>query len=222
MIKRGLLTTVIIFISFSFSKAQSSGGNTSSKVKTSTANVIPAQSLSFTAIPVTDFVKINWTTINEVNNSFFTVERSADCENFEAIKRVNGVVKNSATFNYEVLDYAPLKGISYYRLRLTDFEGKQTYSEAANILFPSPGNMVLTRNATSGNFILDFKTSKETEDNYTIEILNPLGQSVFKETLTAFTGRYNREIDLMSIGKSAYMLSITTSTEKIIKRIVAY
>lgn len=178
--------------------------------------------LFFTAKPASDHVLLNWATANVVDNSYFTLERSADFENFEAIKRVNGSVKSSATLNYETIDYAPLSGVSYYRLRLTDFEGKHTYSDIPSVLFPSLGNMVLLRNPTSGNYILDFKTTKDKEDNYTIEIANALGQEIYKETLTAFVGRYNREIDLVSHGKSAYIISISNSTEKVAKRVVAY
>lgn len=178
--------------------------------------------LFFTAKPVADHVQINWSTANEVDNNFFTVQRSADFENYESIRRVNGNVKSSATVNYEIMDYAPFSGVSYYRLQLTDFDGKNTYSDVPSVLFASPLNLIILRNATSRNYILDFKTTKEKEDNYTIEITNALGQSVYKEALPGFSGRYNREVDLVAYGKTAYIITIANSSEKIVKRVVAY
>lgn len=219
MIKGGIFIAVVVGLT---NGAYAQFPDAPAKSKQATVTHTASESFSFAAVPITDYVKLNWTTVNEVNNNFFTVERSADYLNFESIKRVNGVVKNATTANYEAFDYAPIKGVSYYRLRLTDFDGKQTFSNVVDVAFPSPGSLTLVHNAKSGNYILDFKTSKQTEDNYTIEILNPLGESVFKVELNAFTGRYNREIDLMSIGKSTYMVSITTSTDKIIKRVIAY
>ncbi len=176
----------------------------------------------FIAKPVDEHILINWATVNAVDNNFFTIERSTDFENFESIRRVNGSVKNSATVNYEIVDYAPFTGVSYYRLRLTDFDGKHSYSDIPSVLLSSPLNLLILRNGTSKNYILDFKTTKEKEDNYIVEITNALGQSVYKETLPAFCGKYNREVDLVGYGKTAYLITISNSTEKIVKRVVAY
>jgi hypothetical protein len=193
------------------------------KASTASADAHHASGLSsFTARPLSDHVQVNWLTVNAIDNNFFTIERSADFVNFESINRINGSVKQSAILSYQIDDFAPFMGVSYYRLKLTDFDGKHTYSDIESVVFATPVNLQLLRNATSGNYILNFKTVKEKEDNYTVEISNALGESVYKEILTGFTGNYNREFDLLRYGKTAYLITISSSTEKIVKRVVAY
>lgn len=177
---------------------------------------------SFSARPLSDHVQINWLIISATNTSFFTIERSADLVNYESINRVNGNANESAVMSYQIDDYAPYNGVSYYRLKLTDTEGRNFYSEVQSVVFASPLNLTFIRNETSRNYILEFKTLKDKEDNYTIEIANALGETVYKENLVKFIGHYSHEIDLINYGKTAYIITISNSTEKIAKRVIAY
>jgi hypothetical protein len=84
---------------------------------------LPIELLSFDAEPVSNTVLVSWTTASEINNDFFTVERSVDATNFVAIGTVNGAGNSSSTRSYSFVDVQPMMGVSYYRLRQTDFNG---------------------------------------------------------------------------------------------------
>jgi hypothetical protein len=75
-----------------------------------------------------NFVDANWTTASEKNNDFFTLERSSDALNFEPIAVVKGAGTSSQQHSYFVQDKAPLTGVSYYRLKQTDYNKQSTYS----------------------------------------------------------------------------------------------
>ncbi|MCC6690190.1 MAG: T9SS type A sorting domain-containing protein, partial [Bacteroidia bacterium] len=94
---------------------------------TTTENPLPIDLLSFTAKPNGNFVDVKWSTATETNNDYFNVERSADRINTETIATVNGAGNSSTALNYFTVDESPLSGVSYYRLKQTDFDGKYKY-----------------------------------------------------------------------------------------------
>ena len=86
--------------------------------------VLPIELISFTAFMENNSVKLNWVTDSECNNDFYTIERGSDGIYFEtlAIKKAIGTSLNRN--EYTVYDGSPLDGISYYRLKQTDLDGK--------------------------------------------------------------------------------------------------
>jgi hypothetical protein len=74
-------------------------------------------------------VAISWATAMELNNNYFNVERSNDGINWVSINEVIGVGSSSTTITYNIMDHSPLQGVSYCRLKQTDFDGTYTYSK---------------------------------------------------------------------------------------------
>jgi hypothetical protein len=98
------------------------------------SNPLPVQLVSFNAKKLkTGLVEIKWVTATEVNNDFFSVERSSNGINFEEIQVVNGAGNANRTLNYQTIDGKPLTGVSYYRLAQTDYDGTKTYSSIVSI-----------------------------------------------------------------------------------------
>lgn len=95
--------------------------------------ILPIELLEFNAKLVDKSVELNWTTATEYNNKYFTIERSSDASSWEATYVLQGQGNSSIHHNYKVYDSSPLKGISYYRLKQTDFDGRYAYSHIASI-----------------------------------------------------------------------------------------
>jgi hypothetical protein len=68
-------------------------------------------------------VIINWQTITEINNDYFTIERSIDGKKFRQIGLIPGNGNSERRINYKFIDRHPFQGLSYYRLIQTDFDG---------------------------------------------------------------------------------------------------
>ena len=111
--------------------------------------LLPVNFISVEAILNERSVCIRWITLTESNNEYFTVERSTDGFNFKEIIEVKGAGTSNSIINYEAKDLEPLKGVSYYRLRQTDYDGKYAYSQIVSIevsflnlstvlMFPNP------------------------------------------------------------------------------------
>jgi hypothetical protein len=88
-------------------------------------------------------VVLQWTTASELNNDFFTVERSSNGKTF---LRVGDEVKGAGTTqvrqHYAVVDSSAPYGKIYYRLKQTDFDGQSSFSSVI-MLENKPGQLRL-------------------------------------------------------------------------------
>ncbi|MBU0763473.1 MAG: T9SS type A sorting domain-containing protein, partial [Bacteroidetes bacterium] len=101
----------------------------------SAVNTLPVELLFFDAKLRGDVVDVFWTTASEFNTDFFTVERSADSRNFEKVTDVKAAGLSATTLNYYAVDGFPYTGVSYYRLKVTDFDGSIVYSDIVTITY---------------------------------------------------------------------------------------
>ena len=90
---------------------------------------LPVEWLSVSSECVGMNVVIRWSTASEENADFFTVERSSDGATFDPIKNVRASGNSSTVKNYSAVDPDPLSGITYYRIRETDFNGESFLSK---------------------------------------------------------------------------------------------
>lgn len=111
-------------------------------------SVLPIELLYFKATFQDRDVLLKWATATEINNDFFSIERSSDGRMFNEFARINGTGYSSTTNEYSFLDSNPLSGLSYYRLKQTDYDGIFTYSQIIAVeniynnfdfeIFPNP------------------------------------------------------------------------------------
>lgn len=111
---------------------------------------LPVELLNFNALMSNRIVDLTWQTASEQNNDFFTVERSADGFDFEPVLYKDGAGNSNTLLSYLVQDLKPLDGVSYYRLKQTDFDGAFEYSDIKVIsnveneqllIYPNPSSI---------------------------------------------------------------------------------
>ncbi|WP_169513186.1 T9SS type A sorting domain-containing protein [Hymenobacter aerophilus] len=122
-----------------------------------TVNPLPVQLLSFGAERQAAGVQVRWTTATELNSASFEVQRSATGQEFRTIATVAAQGNSSSTHTYAALDRQPLPGLSYYRLRQLDLDGKAAYSAVVSVAgagqlraYPNPATTALTIEAPTG------------------------------------------------------------------------
>lgn len=112
-------------------------------------SILPIKLVSFEANLNDDKVDLKWITSTEINNDYFTIEKSKDLKNWDIVTTVSGAGNSNVNIEYFDLDNSPYQGISYYRLKQTDFDGAFTYSNTVPVkiekrfdkgisLFPNP------------------------------------------------------------------------------------
>ena len=90
--------------------------------------ILPIVLTEFTAELIDADVILNWITASEVNNDYFTIERSMDGSIWNAIGQVNGAGSSSTVNHYDFTDKDAPGMVLYYRLKQTDFNGNYEYS----------------------------------------------------------------------------------------------
>lgn len=88
------------------------------------AGVLPIVLKSFTAKSNSERVLLMWVSSIEINNDYYTLERSYDGTNFEWVTAVPGAGNSEEELSYGFVDAPTASGLIYYRLTQTDFDGE--------------------------------------------------------------------------------------------------
>lgn len=167
----------------------------------SEASPLPIELISFTATVIDNKeVLCNWITATEINNDYFTVERSRNGNEFEEVGKVDGAGNSTSVLNYSLTDYKPYHGISYYRLKQTDFNGDYSYSQVVAVkIFEDASDILIYPNPSNGIFNI-IKNNMATP----IELFmyDMEGRLVWKDRLTDGS----MQIDIRNFGKGIYNL----------------
>ncbi|MES2732685.1 MAG: T9SS type A sorting domain-containing protein [Bacteroidota bacterium] len=144
---------------------------------------LPITLISFNAsYQLTDKrVKLNWLTATEINNDYFTLERSTDARVFEVVDIVKGGGNSRERLAYVAYDNSPLPGVSYYRLKQTDFDGQFAYSKPLVIDNPEATKFgfTITPNPIQ-NLQMTLRFNGELNSQVWISIYSSLGQPVYE------------------------------------------
>ena len=69
-------------------------------------------------------VILTWTTASQINNDYFEIQKRTDWYDWQTISVIEGEGNSNTQITYNSLDLEPTKGVSYYRLKQTDYDGK--------------------------------------------------------------------------------------------------
>jgi hypothetical protein len=108
---------------------------------------LPIELIDFKANKIGYKVQLDWATSSERNNEKFMVERSTGVNDWVIVAEMSGAGNSYGTLNYQTFDEKPLHGISYYRLKQVDFDGKSVVFDQKSLEFeisPNPANTTLT------------------------------------------------------------------------------
>jgi hypothetical protein len=180
-------------------------------------NPLPIKLISFTAKPQNEKVVLNWTTASETNNDYFEVERSVDGIEFMSIARQRGAGNSTEINNYEDIDNHPLNGISYYRLKQTDYDGQFSYSDLVSVRFKSNNDLsVYAFPVPATDFINVYCEGKT--GVYNIRVIQPDGRII--KTISSASSK--TVIDLGDMLSGIYFLEVyendINKTIRIIKK----
>lgn len=178
--------------------------------KNASASPLPIELLSFDAIRNGTKVDVSWKTVSEKNNDYFSVERSKDAVNFETIAMVKGSSNSNSLLEYLEVDFEPLPGISYYRLKQIDHNGKFTFSKivSVNYHFENAGINVFPNPSTG-----DFTVSLEGFDKKEIVVLvkDIQGKEYFSKIIIAQQNNELIAVDLEGVLPSGVYLVTASS-----------
>jgi hypothetical protein len=179
---------------------------------------LPITLLTFTGICKDDIVELYWSTVSEVNNDYFTVEKSLDGENWEYVDMVLGAGNSNELINYSSEDENYSGILTYYRLKQTDYDGMFVYSPIIAIECENTILEILSLIQNDNQLYVYFNSANE--EKYTCLLYNPQGQIVYNKTNNSVEGFNNVTINLYDIEQGVYMLVLHNENEVITKKII--
>lgn len=94
---------------------------------------LPIELISFLGVKDGRNNNLSWNTASELNNDYFTIEKTIDGEQFEIVGIENGAGTVMQFSSYTLTDFNVRPIINYYRLKQTDFDGKSAVSDLISI-----------------------------------------------------------------------------------------
>ncbi|HSH67067.1 MAG TPA: T9SS type A sorting domain-containing protein [Bacteroidia bacterium] len=182
--------------------------------------VLPVELQDFKVNCKNGKAEISWITASEVNNDYFTVERSTDGETFQSIGTVNGAGNSKQSRLYSLTDDEPLSGSVYYRLKQTDYDGKQKYFNLVsfdNCRLISGLDVNLYPNPLTDE--VNYQFELEHDGQLQIEIMDVLGKIVYSKQLQATKGNQLLKLDLSDLPKGLYIFRMNDGVNHRSKKI---
>lgn len=181
---------------------------------------LPVELLSFTArYNGVNAVDLQWRTASEINNDYFTVERSSDAINFSPLIIRDGAGNSSHVINYTDIDRSPLSGTSYYRLKQTDFNGTYTYSNVVPVTISAENLEIVSTFNSIENGALDLTVNCSGDCTLRFELYNSLGQKVYAVTQNTEGRNLHVLIPSSSLSKGVYFVKATNGKTQAVKKI---
>ena len=156
-------------------------------------------------------VQLSWSTATETNNDYFNLERSADGLTFDILKQVKGAGNSTHTTNYQTIDSLPLPGVSYYRLKQTDFNGNFKYYEVCSVTNALNSEVSFYPNPANTSFTIDFRLSSAGVSSFSLK--NSIGQDV-NVPYTASSGEIS--VDVSRLTPGVYFVQVILGNEKVV------
>lgn len=118
---------VVYYISVGYYASGAGYGNFVLSVTDGTPCVVlPIELVEFSGYNYESYNNMTWVTATELNNNYFTLERSIDALTWSTVTIQEGSGTSSTPHFYEYKDYDYTKGkVNYYRLSQTDFNGQK-------------------------------------------------------------------------------------------------
>jgi len=185
--------------------------NSVSVPEANVTTVLPVDLTDFSARIKGELVQLDWVTASEINNDFFSIERSQDGRTFETIGSINGFGNSTEEQVYQFIDEnPPINSDVYYRLLQVDFDDEFAYSDIQHVKIEKPmkGIRIQPKLIDSETHIKLFASVNE---DLQISIYNLSGQLVVQTTsLVAFDQA--KRIDIRAVPPGSYFMQIRSRT----------
>jgi hypothetical protein len=171
---------------------------------------------SFSAKNTGNSVVVSWTTIQETSDVYYTVERSDDGSRFETIGRVE--INTNGSGSYMFTDNNPAVGSnSYYRVKITDADGKTAYSMISAIPFSVKPGVEIFPVPFRDN--INIKLNLLEAGNVTMRLMDNKGMMVQQLRLAGNKGQNIFQFkNLPVLARGAYYIQIEMPGETIIRK----
>jgi len=175
---------------------------------------LPVKLTAFTATLKNSDASLGWTTEEELNTKAFTVQRSFEGQVFEDIGTVTAAGNSSTKHSYSYTDADIVKSgkdMVYYRLRITNLDGKSDYSKVVTLKLNGDGrwNVTMLSNPVTQNNVTLLLNNAETKVKITIHDIS--GKIYFSKSVQNINGILSLPVALQN---GMYIMEVENKNER--------
>lgn len=189
------------------------------RICTQSLSTLPVSWLDFTARRTGEkTVQVQWSTASEVNNKEFQVEKSRDGVSFELIGTVNAGGNGSGVQQYIFNDLKPFPGVSYYRLKQVDKDGKFKYSSIAKVTIDQDRSLYsLSPNPANSKTTLSiYKEMKQVN----VKLMDVSGKTAYSFSKQVINAGETIELPVSQLAKGYYLVIIESEAGRFTEKLI--
>ena len=135
-------------------------------------------------------VKLDWNTSSEINSDYFAIERSQNGRDWTETGTVGAAGNSTVPLAYTFYDHVPelIKRSNdntlYYKLRMVDLDGKETYSDIRVVHLGksySDHGFAIYPNPSTQFFNVDLTDTDATHGDLTLHVFDILGKRIIEK-----------------------------------------
>ncbi|MEI7594110.1 MAG: fibronectin type III domain-containing protein [Bacteroidota bacterium] len=182
---------------------------------------LPIELLSFNASCTEYSSELIWQTASELNNNYFTVERSYDMQNWTFVGNINSKGNSSSIQSYQLSDNTVnlnAKSI-FYRLSQTDFDGKfEVFPPIALNCFDVEEFEIISVAKEGSNIAITYKGI--IDENMSVEMYSMSGQKIYSKNTISKKGINKYYLNDLNLAPGMYVFMFETMDKLLTKKIV--
>lgn len=206
-------TDDIYFIAFRCISDKNNAALWIDDIVTDKVKPLPVKFVNFTGVKNNNVNQINWRTSAEIRNKYFELQRSADGVNFTSVaivqtKAINGT--SPTALDYAEIDKMP-NAVDYYRLKITDLDSNQFYSQTIKVMGKLEPKMVLSKMYPNpAKDILTTIIYSPYNAKTRVRIIDSYGKVMFEIPVQMYVGDNIIRVDVSKLAPGMYYSKIAS------------
>ena len=159
--------------------------------------------------------EIKWTTSNEINNDYFTIEKSIDGLEYNKIAEIEGAGNSNSIINYKYLDPNNI-GTVYYKLSQTDYDNTLKTYKVLSVNCKSTNNDIVIYPNPAQNY-LNIKLPINNKFTKLI-IYDIINQKLFEQSINDIDTQIR--INTSNYKNGVYNIVLISTNKQITKQLI--
>ena len=165
---------------------------------------LPVKFIAFNVSKQNNNVIVEWVTAEEVNSSYYEIQRSINGNDWTAIGTVNAALNSNSTKTYSFTDKNISAKIVYYRIRQVDIDGRFVITPVRSIKMQGGTTEIKISAASDNSVYVNF--SEEQKSSVMISITSSSGQTILKQSINHALGQIL--VQTRTTGHGVYIVTV--------------
>ena len=170
---------------------------------------LPVKFIGFNVARQNNNVIIEWATAQEVNSSYFEIQKSENGNAWTTIATITAAGNSGIAKNYSYTDRNVTGKIVFYRIRQVDIDGKFTITPIRVVKFEENAAEIKINAAGNNSICVHF--SEQVKSQVTVMVSNLNGQVVFSKSISNAVGQFI--FSVQNAMKGIYVVTVTNGQD---------